>query len=154
MKISDFLKQKPKQTYKNSIDKVFELYELKQPKTLSVPIRELIRRMAVDLQILPPVPLPDLRPVGAPNKWNITSAGLMLWARVELEILTSPKRTKRETIYAQVKEKYRYNMTAKTIGNRYLDLGGKDPFVHNICTAVKYRTMTVDDKISWLKNYQ
>lgn len=140
--------------YKNSIEEVFEMYGLKPPKALPIQGRELIRRMAVDLRLLPPVPLPKLRPVGAPNKWYISMEGVTLWARTELEILTSPKGTKRETIYVRVKNKYRYDMSAKTIGNRYLELGARDPFVHNICTAVKYRTMTVDDKISWLKNYQ
>ena len=112
-------------------------------------INAMAQYMAVELGFADKSVLGNRKKVGAPSKWFISIDGLRLYARLELEKLQNP-RVKKLTIAQNVKDKYGYPMSAKTLLNLYNNLP-LDPFVRNVLEGVHYSTMSRAQKLAFLQ---
>lgn len=139
--------------YNDAEVQIFEQFGLERPTRIPTNARELIRRMAICLHMLPQSMILDNRPVGAPDKWSPFGKGLVLWCRVEYVILTNARKIKKQAIFFDIKKRYKYIETPKTLENRYMCLC-KDKFLDQILKCIEYEHMSTEDKIDWLKNFQ
>lgn len=147
MRLSDLLVDKRNST--ETERDIFAHFGVEPPANMPQACRVVIWNMATKLGLAMPSNTPKPNPVGAPNKWNNSIRAYVLWARIELEIFTSPPRTKKSAIYENVKEKYKYQESSKTLGNLYLQ-AYKDSFICLILDMVKYKTMGKHNKIEFL----
>lgn len=107
------------QEMKEREEALFAHYGLKRPKRLDEATRELINKMAHDLNITGFLRMDEIKHVGQPQKWPLFS-GLLLCIRVEIFQTEHPKCSIRET-FREIRQLYKYEQSADALRVRYYE---------------------------------